>query len=59
MEQKPLSLLQEFICRYSKERDLVLDCCMGVGSTGVAALSLQRTFIGFEPDPEAFSVAKD
>ena len=37
----------------------MLDCCMGVGSTGVAALSLQQRFIGFEPDPEAFSVAKD
>lgn len=52
--QKPVDLLKYLIRTYSLEGDLILDNCMGSGSTGVAALATQRNFIGIEQDPEFF-----
>jgi site-specific DNA-methyltransferase (adenine-specific) len=37
---------------------VVLDCFMGVGSTGAAALELDRHFIGAENDSAYFSRAE-
>ncbi|MEE3607560.1 DNA-methyltransferase [Avibacterium paragallinarum] len=56
--QKPIELLQELICDGSDENDLVLDCFMGSGSTGVACRNTQRRFIGFELDPYYFEVSQ-
>ena len=56
--QKPVALLEELIKTFSNEGDTVLDNCMGSGSTGVAALNLNRTFIGIELDAQYFEVAK-
>lgn len=56
--QKPVDLLSYIIKTYSKEGDLVLDFCMGSGSTGVAALSLKRKFIGIEIDEKYYNIAK-
>ena len=55
--QKPISILKKIITIASKEGDCVFDPFMGVGSSGVAALSLGRRFIGFELDDSYFQAA--
>lgn len=56
--QKPVALLVDLIETYTNPGDTVLDFTMGSGSTGVAALSCGREFIGIERDPEYFSIAQ-
>lgn len=56
--QKPVALLEYLIKTYTNENMLVLDNCMGSGSTGVACLNTNRKFIGFELDKEYFEIAK-
>ena len=46
--QKPVELLEYLIKTYSNEGDVVLDNCMGSGSTGVACKNTGRKFIGIE-----------
>jgi site-specific DNA-methyltransferase (adenine-specific) len=55
--QKPVALLEYLIRTYTAEGGLVLDCCMGTGSTGVAAVNTGRSFIGFELDAARFQTA--
>lgn len=57
--QKPIALLEELIKTFSNEEDIVLDNCMGSGSTGVACKQLNRSFIGFEISPEYYNIAKE
>lgn len=57
--EKPLSLLEHFIEIHSNQNDLVLDCFMGSGTTGVASLKLNRRFIGVEIDKNYFEIAKE
>ena len=57
--QKPIDLLEYLIKTYTNENDLVLDNCMGSGSTGVAALNLHRRFVGIELDENYFNIAKE
>ena len=42
----------------SNEDDVVLDCFMGSGTTGVAAIKNNRNFIGIELEQKHFDVAK-
>lgn len=58
--QKPVDLLRYFIRTYTNEGDIVLDSCMGSGSTGVACVKENRDFIGIEKDIEYgyFDIAK-
>ena len=56
--QKPVELLEYLIKTYTNEDDLVLDNCMGSGSTGLACKNLNRNFIGIEKSKEAFDIAK-
>ena len=56
--QKPLALLEYLVKTYSNEGDLILDNCMGSGTTGVAAKRLQRDFVGIELDENYFNIAK-
>ncbi|WP_334685475.1 site-specific DNA-methyltransferase [Clostridium perfringens] len=57
--QKPIDLLQYLIKTYANEGEIVLDNCMGSGSTGVACLNTNRKFIGIELDDKYFDIAKD
>lgn len=56
--QKPVAANEYFIRTYTNEGDTVLDCCMGSGSTGVAAINTGRDFIGIELNDEYFDIAK-
>ena len=55
--QKPVNLLEEIISDCSQPNDLVIDTCMGSGSTGVACKNLNRNFIGIELDKNYFDIA--
>lgn len=55
--QKPVEMLKYFIKTYTNEGDLVLDNCMGSGSTGVACLESNRNFIGIELDKSYYDIA--
>jgi site-specific DNA-methyltransferase (adenine-specific) len=57
--QKPVDLLQYLIKTYTDEGMTVLDNTMGSGSTGVAAVSLNRNFIGMELNENYFKTAKE
>lgn len=52
--EKPVALLEYLIKTYTNPGDLVLDNCMGSGSTGEAALRTGRKFIGIEKDKDFF-----
>ena len=55
--QKPIALLEYLIKTYSNEGDLVLDNCMGSGSTCVAAKNTSRDYIGIELDKNYYDIA--
>ena len=57
--QKPVKLLEHIINVASNPGDVVLDCFMGVGSTGVAARNLGRRFLGIEIDKPFFNAAQN
>lgn len=56
--QKPVALLEYLIKTYTNEGEMILDNCMGVGSTGVACVNTGRNFIGFELDPKYYEIAE-
>lgn len=57
--QKPVDLMKVLVENSSNEGDVVMDCFMGSGSTGVACLESGRKFIGCEIDEKYFDVAVD
>jgi len=56
--QKPVALMEYLIKTYTNEGDMVLDNCMGSGTTGVACINTNRKFIGIELDKGYFDIAK-
>ena len=56
--QKPVALMEYLIRTYTNEDMVVLDNCMGSGSTGVACINTKRKFIGIELDQNYFNIAK-
>jgi DNA modification methylase len=55
--QKPLGVMRWVVENYTDPDDLVLDCYLGSGTTGVAAVQLGRRFLGIEIDPAYFKIA--
>ena len=57
--QKPLALMEYLIKTYSNLDEVILDSCMGSGTTGVAAVNSGRGFIGIEMDEGYFNIAEE
>ena len=56
--QKPIALMEYLVRTYTNEGDVVLDNCMGSGTTGAACANTGRRFIGVELDENYFDIAK-
>lgn len=56
---KNVEHFEKLIKTYTNENDLVLDCFMGSGTTGVACINTNRNFIGIELDDNYFKIAED
>lgn len=55
--QKSRKLMEEIIEIHTNKNDLILDPFMGSGTTGIAAVNLDRNFIGIELENEYFKIA--
>lgn len=55
--QKPTELFEYLIKTYTNEGDVVLDNCIGSGTTAVAAINTGRNYIGIEREPEYVAIA--
>ena len=56
--QKPVALFEYLIRTYTNEGEIVLDNCIGSGTTAVAAINTGRNFIGIEQEPEYVEIAR-
>ena len=56
---KPVATLERLVLNHTRPNEVVLDCFMGSGSTGIACQNTGRSFIGIELDPTYFQVAKE
>lgn len=57
--QKPVEMIEWLIKSYSSEGDLVLDSCIGSGTTVIACLNAKRNYIGFELDEYYYNLANN
>ena len=55
---KPINLLTYLVRLITPQNGIVMDCYMGSGSTGIAALLEGFQFIGMEMDEEYFNIAE-
>lgn len=55
--QKPVALCEYLIKTYTNPGDVVLDNCIGSGTTAVACLRTGRSYIGFELDAKYHTIA--
>lgn len=55
--QKPVELFEYLIKTYTNENDVVLDSCIGSGTTAIACLNTKRNFIGFEVEKKYYDIA--
>lgn len=56
--QKPLDVCEYMIKTYTNEHAVVLDCCMGSGTTCVAAFNTNRKYIGIEKEQKYYKISK-
>ena len=57
--QKPVALFEYLVKTYTNEGDVVLDNCMGSGTTAITCLNTNRNYIGFELDKNYFDIANE
>jgi len=57
--QKPVQLMEDLVRIHSNENDVILDPFLGSGSTGIACVNTNRSFIGMEVNEEYFNKAKN
>ena len=55
--QKPVALFEYLIKTYTNEGELVLDNCIGSGTTAIACINTNRHFIGCELDKGYYDIA--
>jgi site-specific DNA-methyltransferase (adenine-specific) len=54
--QKPIELFEYLIETYTNENEIVLDNCMGSGTTAIACINTNRNYIGFELDKGYYDI---
>lgn len=57
--QKPTDLCEYLIKTYTNEDDIVLDNCIGSGTTAIAAINTNRQYIGIELNDDYYELAKN
>lgn len=57
--QKPVELCEWLIKTYSNKGNLILDNCIGSGTTAIACINTNRNYIGFELNKEYYEIAKN
>ncbi len=55
---KPLWAQYDRVVKERGAGEIVLDNCMGSGTTGVACVNTGRNFIGIEQDPKYFQISQ-
>lgn len=56
--QKPVALCEYLIKTYTNENEVVLDSCIGSGSTCVAAINTGRKYIGIEKEEKYITISR-
>lgn len=56
--QKPIALFEYLVRTYTREGEVVLDTCMGAGTTALACIKTDRKFVGFELDAKFAEVCQ-
>jgi len=57
--QKPVALFEWIIKTYSNEGALILDNCSGSGTTAIAAINTNRSYILIEKDEKYYELSKE
>ena len=57
--QKPVDLCEYLIKTYTNKGEIVLDNCIGSGTTAIACINTGRNYIGFELDKHYFDIANE
>lgn len=57
--QKPVALFEYLIKTYTNEGEIVLDNCMGSGTTAIACININRNYIGFEKEEKYYQIIQD
>jgi len=56
--QKPIALFEYLIKTYTNEKEIVLDFCIGSGTTAIACINTNRKYIGIEKDEKYYNIAQ-